>query len=273
MLFAIVAPILLSVYYSMTIWAGFGKMTFVGLKNFGDVLFADSTFWRSVLNAIILALVTIFIQNPIAFIIAASLRRIGKGSRTFRTIYFIPAILTVVVITKLWVSIFNPNYGLLNKLLHDIGFKSVSIAWLSNPSTALGAVIFIMIWWGFGWALLFYYSGLMTMPKEIEEAAIIDGANPLQMYTRVVIPYIMPVIQAVLIIDVISSLKQMEVIYLSTNGAPGDASQFVANYLYTKAFTYSQYGYGSAVSVVFVVVALVLTLITRRLTNQSPEID
>ena len=273
MLFAIVAPILLSIYYSMTTWAGFGKLTFVGMKNFREVLFTDTTFWRSVLNAVILMFVTIFIQNPIAFALAGVLRRVGKGSRMFRTIYFVPAILTVVVITKLWVSIYNPNYGLLNKVLHDIGFKSISIAWLSNTSTALGAVIFIMIWWGFGWALLFYYSGLMTMPKEIEEAAIIDGANSLQMYTRVVIPYLMPVIQAVIIIAVISSLKQMEVIYLSTNGQPGDVSQFVANYLYLKAFTYSQYGYGSAVSVVFVVVAIVFTLITRRLTNQSPEAD
>jgi len=272
MLFAIVAPILLSIYYGLTSWAGFGKLTFVGLRNYRDIITADPTFWHSLANAVILALVTIFIQNPVAFVIAAALTKV-KRSRIFRTIYFIPAILTVVVVTRLWVSIFNPNYGLLNKVIHALGFSQFSVAWLSNPSTALWSVIFIMIWYGFGWALLFYYSGLMTMSPEIEEAAVIDGANRWQLYTRVVIPYIFPVIQAVLIIDVISSLKQMEVIYLSTNGAPGDATQFIANYLYIKAFMYSQYGYGSAISVMFVVIALILTLVTRGLTNRNPGVE
>ena len=272
MLFAIVAPILLSVYYSLTHWAGFGKLTFIGLGNYRTLIATDSTFWRSLLNAVVLALVTIFIQNPIAFMIAALLRKV-KSSRVFRTIYFVPAILTVVVITKLWVSIFNPNYGLLNKLLRAVGLQRFAVAWLSDQSTAIWSVIFIMIWYGFGWALLFYYSGLMTMSKEVEEAAIIDGASRWQLYTRIIIPYIFPVIQAVLIIDVISSLKQMEVIYLSTNGAPGDTTQFVANYLYTKAFTYSEYGYGSAISVLFVVIALILTIVTRGLTNRSSDVD
>ncbi len=272
MLFAIVAPILMSIYYGLTSWAGFGKLTFVGLRNYRQIITADPTFWHSLGNAVILALVTIVIQNPVAFMIAAALTKV-KRSRIFRTIYFIPAILTVVVVTKLWVSIFNPNYGLLNKIIHGLGFSQFSVAWLSNPSTALLSVIFIMIWYGFGWALLFYYSGLMTMSPEVEEAAVIDGANKWQLYTRVIIPYIFPVIQAVLIIDVISSLKQMEVIYLSTNGAPGDTTQFIANYLYVKAFMYSQYGYGSAISVMFVVIALILTLITRGLTNRNPGVD
>lgn len=272
MLFAIVAPILLSVYYGLTSWAGFGKLTFVGLRNYRQIITADPTFWHSLLNAVILALVTIFIQNPVAFMIAAVLTKV-KRSRVFRTIYFIPAILTVVVVTKLWVSVFNPNYGLLNKVIHGLGFTKFSVAWLSNPGTALWATIFIMIWYGFGWALLFYYSGLMTMSKEVEEAAVIDGANRWQLYTRVVIPYIFPVVQAVLIIDVISSLKQMEIIYLSTNGAPGDATQFIANYLYIKAFMYSQYGYGSAISVMFVIIALILTLVTQGLTNRNPGVD
>jgi raffinose/stachyose/melibiose transport system permease protein len=177
------------------------------------------------------------------------------------------------VITKLWVNIFNPTYGLLNKMLKGLGLETLTTAWLSNPSTALFAVIFIMIWYGFGWALLFYYSGLVTVPKDLEEAALIDGASPPQLYTRVVIPYILPVIQAVLIIDVISCLKQMEIVYLSTAGAPGDRTQFIANYLYIKAFTYSQYGYGNAISVLFVIVAVLLTILTRRLTWQSPDVD
>ncbi len=272
MLFAIVAPIALSVYYSFTSWSGFGKLTFVGFHNYRELILSDSTFWRSLANAGLLALVTVLVQNPIAFLLAVALSKIGR-SRLFRTIYFVPAILPVVVITKLWVGIFNPNYGLLNKVLQGLGLRGFQLAWLSDPATALWSLIFVMIWYGFGWALLFYYSGLMTMSREVEEAAIIDGVSRLQLYTRVVIPYIFPVVQAVLIIAVVSSLKQMEVIYLSTNGAPGDTTQFVANYLYLKAFSYGEYGYGSAISVVFVAVALLVTAATRRMTSRDPGVD
>jgi raffinose/stachyose/melibiose transport system permease protein len=273
MLFSIAAPVILSVYYSLTQWAGFGDLSFIGFKNYRDILLTDRTFWLSLLNALVLMVITIFIQNPIAFVLAAILTKVRKGSRFFRTVFFVPAIISVVVITKLWVNIFNPTYGLVNKLLKGLGLEALATAWLSNPNTALFAVIFIMIWYGFGWALLFYYSGLVTVPRDLEEAGLIDGASPLQLYTRVIIPYILPVIQAVLIIAVVSCLKQMEIVYLSTAGAPGDRTQFIANYLYLKAFTYSQYGYGNAISVLFVVVAILLTILTRRITWQSPDVD
>lgn len=273
MLFAIAAPVVLSVYYSLTRWAGFGDLAFVGFENYRNILLADRTFWLSLGNALALMAVTIFIQNPIAFLLAAVLTRVRRGSRFFRTVYFVPAIISVVVITKLWVNIFNPSYGLLNKLIAGLGLTPPATAWLSNPGTALFAVIFIIVWYGFGWALLFYFSGLVTVPRELEEAGIIDGASPFQLYTRIVIPYILPVIQAVLIIDVVSCLKQMEIIYLSTAGAPGDRTQFIANYLYLKAFNYSQYGYGTAISVLFVIVAVVLTILTRRVTWHSPDVE
>ena len=273
MIFSIAAPVALSGYYSLTRWAGFGKLTFIGFQNYRSILLTDRTFWLSLFNALVLMAITIFIQNPIAFVLAAVLTRVRKHSRFFRTVYFVPAIISVVVITKLWVNIFNPTYGLLNKVLKGLGLEMLTTAWLSDPNTALFAVIFIMIWYGFGWALLFYYSGLVTVPKELEEAGIIDGASSMQLYTRVIIPYILPVIQAVLIIDVVSCLKQMEIVYLSTAGAPGDRTQFIANYLYIKAFTYSQYGYGNAIGVLFVIVAVLLTILTRRITWRSPDVD
>lgn len=270
MAMAIGVPLCLSVYYSLTNWAGFGKMTFVGFENFQELILHDTTFWKSLIHALILAAVTLFIQNPIAFVLAALLTKVKKGGRFFRTVYFIPAVLSVVVITKMWVHVFNPTYGILNKGLRAIGvYNLATIGWLSNPKTALGAVIFIIIWHGFGWALLFYYTGLMTVPKDLEEAARIDGASWFQLYTRVIIPYIMPVMQSVAIIGIIACLKQMEIVYLSTEGGPGDITQFVANYLYIKAFKYSQYGYGNAISVVFFFIAMGLVLLTRKLTHRE----
>jgi raffinose/stachyose/melibiose transport system permease protein len=266
MLFAILAPLVVSLYFSFMKWSGFGTARFVGLQNFSELLFHDATFGRSLLNTVILMAVTIFFQNPIAFMVAATLSKLGKkASRILRTIYFVPATLSLVVVTRLWVNIFNPTYGFLNKLIQFFGVQGFSHPWLSDPRTALGAVIWIIIWQGFGWALLFYYSGIVTVPKELEEAAVVDGANRFQLYSKIIIPYLLPVIQAVIVIDVISSLKQMEMIYLSTEGGPGDHTQFIAVYLYQKAFKYSEYGYGNAISVVFVIVAVVLTILIERL--------
>jgi raffinose/stachyose/melibiose transport system permease protein len=274
MVFALIVPIGFSFYFSLTDWAGFGAFNPVGAANYKEILTADPVFWRSLVNALILMAVTIFIQNPVAFALAALLAHISqKASQIFRSIFFVPAVLSVVVITKLWVNIFNPTYGILNKLLRLAGLKSLAVSWLSNPHTALGSVIWIIIWQGFGWALLFYYTGLMTVPKEIEEAAVVDGASWPQTYTRIILPYMFPVISSVIVIDVISSLKQMEMIYLSTDGGPGQLTQFIAVYLYQKAFVASQYGYGNALSILFVVVAVGITVLVQRLFRSEGEIQ
>ena len=272
MVFALVVPIGFSAYYGLTDWAGFGKYHMIGLENYREILTADPVFWRALLNALILMLVTIFIQNPAAFALAAVLSHLpARFSRLLRTVYFVPAVLSLVVITKLWVNIFNPTYGILNKFLHLIGLKSITISWLSSPHTALGAVLWIILWQGFGWALLFYYTGLMTVPSEIEGAARVDGASWLQAHLRVIIPFMFPVISAVIVIDVISSLRQMEIIFLSTEGGPGQLTQFVSVYLYQKAFIASAYGYGNALSVLFVLVAVGLTLVVQRILRRNDD--
>ncbi|HEY9593575.1 MAG TPA: sugar ABC transporter permease, partial [Spirochaetia bacterium] len=243
--FSLVVPIGFSAYFSLTDWAGFGKFHMVGLANYREILLEDPVFWRSLLNALLLMVVTIGVQNPVAFALAAILAHLPERfSRVLRTVYFIPAVLSLVVVSKLWVNIFNPTYGILNKTLHAIGLTGITVSWLSDPRTALGSVIWIIVWQGFGWALLFYYTGLMTVPKDIEEAARVDGAGWWRAYTGIIIPFMLPVISAVIVIDVISCLKQMEMIYLTTEGGPGQLTQFVSVYLYEKAFVSSQYGYG-----------------------------
>jgi raffinose/stachyose/melibiose transport system permease protein len=269
LLFALIAPIILSVYYGMTDWSGLGKMNFIGLANFKEILWHDSTFWISLFNALLLTLVTVLVQNPFAFIICIALLSIKKGGQLFRTIYFIPAIISIVVTTKLWVFIFNPTYGLLNKALSLLGLSFLKLNWLSDLHTAIWSVIFIVIWQGLGWAVLFYYAGLVGIPIELKEAARIDGANGFKLYSRVVLPLMMPVIKSILIIDLISCFKQMETVFLSTGGGPGDKTQFLANYLYQKAFSYSQYGYGNAISVLFVIICIAGTVILNKLTQQD----
>src|SRR5213078_1509222 len=262
--FSLVVPLGFSAYFSITDSAGFGEYHIVGADNYREIL-GDEVFWRSLRNVVLLIAVTIFLQNPIAFVLAAVLSRLSaRVSRILRTVYFVPAVLSLVVVAKLWVAVFNPTFGVLDKLLRAVGLDALAVSWLSNPRTAVAAVLWIIVWQGFGWALLFYYAALMTVPRELEDAARVDGASWPQIYRHVIIPYIAPVIAAVIVIDVISSMKQMELIYLTTAGGPGQLTQFLGNYLYQKAFVAGEYGYGNALSVVFVVVSLVLSLVVLR---------
>ena len=271
MLFAVAIPLVISLGLSFVKWTGFGPMKFIGFDNYIR-LAKDGLFWRSLYNVSLLILVTVFIQNVFAFFIASALTKLSqKSSRILRTVYFIPATLSLVVVTKLWVSIFHPSYGMLNKILASMGFPDMQFAWLANTKTAIWAVIWIIIWQGFGWAVLFFYGGLMTVPKELEEAAVVDGAGRLQLQFHVVLPCMLPVIQSIIIIDIISSLKQMEMIYLSTEGGPGGTTQFLAVYLYLRAFKYGEYGYGNAISVMFVILAVVITLLVQRMFRKSLE--
>ena len=274
MVFAMIIPIGFSVYYSLTDWAGIGAYHMIGGDNFIQILFNDPTFWRSLANVGILILVTVCLQNPLAFMLAAVLARVSlRLSRVLRTVYFIPAVLSLVVVTALWVNIMNPSFGILDKILSLFTGAPVMTSWLGNPVTAIWAVIWIIIWQGFGWALLFFYTGLMTVPAELQEAATIDGADRWTTFTKIILPVMYPVISAVVVIDVISSMKQMEMIFLSTGGGPGDLTQFTAVYLYQKAFVASQYGYGNALSVLFVVVAVGLTLIVQRFFKTEGEVE
>jgi raffinose/stachyose/melibiose transport system permease protein len=263
--FSLAVPLAFSVYYSFTDWDGVSDYQNIGLDNYRSILTDDPVFWRSLRNVVLLIAVTIFVQNPIAFALAAVLSRLSaRASRLLRTVYFVPAALSLVIVAKLWVDVFNPTYGVLNKLLRTVGLDALAVSWLSNPSTSLAAVIWIIVWQGFGWALLFYYAALVTVPRDLEEAARVDGASWLQTYRHVIIPHLAPVIATVIVIDVISSMKQMELIYLTTGGGPGQLTQFLGVYLYQKAFVAGEYGYGNALSVLFVIVAAGLTWMAQR---------
>jgi raffinose/stachyose/melibiose transport system permease protein len=265
MIFAMVVPICFSLFYSFTDWTGVGKIDFVGFRNFREILVSDTTFRRSLANVLILLAVMVVVENPLAFALAAVLTGLReKESRFFRTIYFIPVVLSMVVITALWRNVLNPTYGIFNKLLSMLLGVPIANAWLANPSTALGSVIWIIVWQNFGWNLLILFSGLIAVPKELIEAARVDGAGRWTTYTKVIIPSMYSVISMSIVSQVIWGMKQMEIPFLATNGGPGDLTQFAAVYLYQKAFVSGEYGYGNALSTLFVVFAMGLTIAVQR---------
>ena len=262
---AVLFPIFKSVYYGMTDWKGIGAFNFVGLDNFIKVLTDDKVFRESLLHAGTLAILTVVIQHPVAMFFAIIIDRIGGRRETFfRAVFFIPCVISIVVIAQMWVGIYNADYGLLNTALEFLHLDALKQDWLGNFHIALYSVVFVIMWVGFGYAFLIYYSGVKGVPEELYEAGLIDGASGWQRFRYITLPLLKPVIWVNITLAIVSSLKQMEPIYLMTNGGPGSTTQFVANYLYVQAFNAKKYGYANAISVVFVIVCLIVTVLLQR---------
>ena len=262
-LFAILAPICLSVYYGFTDYSGMGTYQMIGIENY-KTLMHDEAFWTSLRNSLLLAIGFIFIQHPLALIVAAVLDKLrGRGENFFRCIYFIPNVISVAVIAYLWKFIYKPDFGLLNNIIKAFGGKG-DINWFSND-TAIWSVLVVLIWHGFGWGMLIYYTGIKNIDPVLYEAAAIDGANQRTIFLRITLPLMKPVIQVNVTMAVISALKQMETVYLLTNGGPGNSTQFAANYLYQQAFKAFKYGYGNAIGVVFIIICLAATVVLNKI--------
>lgn len=268
-LFAVLAPICLSVYYGFTDYSGMGEIRWIGLENY-KTLIADKAFGRSLLNSLLLAIGFICIQHPLALIVAAVLDKLqGKAEGIFRCIYFIPNVISVAVIAYLWKFIYNPDFGLLNNVLKAFGYEE-KINWLSQQN-AIWSVLLVLIWHGFGWGMLIYYTGIKNIDPVLYEAASIDGADWWTTFFRVTLPLMKPVIQINVTMAIISALKQMETIYLLTNGGPANSTQFAANYLYQQAFKAFKYGYGNAIGVVFIVICICTTVVLNTVFREKQE--
>lgn len=215
-LFAILAPICLSVYYGFTDYSGMGQAHFIGWQNYKKLI-VDANFWMSMRNSLLLAIGFICIQHPLAMITAAVLDKLGgKGESFFRCVFFIPNVISVAVIAYLWKFIYNPDFGLLNNIIKAFGGKG-GINWFSSDK-AIWAVLVVLIWHGFGWGMLIYYTGIKNIDPVLYEAAAIDGANQRTTFLKITLPLMKPVIQVNVTMAVISALKQMETVYLLTNG-------------------------------------------------------
>ncbi|MBU5480334.1 carbohydrate ABC transporter permease [Blautia sp. MSJ-19] len=267
--FAILAPICLSVYYGFTEYSGMGTATFIGMENYKKLM-TDKAFWMSMRNSLLLAIGFICIQHPLAMITAAILDKLGgRGEGFFRCVYFIPNVISVAVIAYLWKFIYNPDFGLLNNIIKAFGGKG-DINWFSTDN-AIWSVLIVLIWHGFGWGMLIYYTGIKNIDPVLYEAAAIDGADQKTTFLKITLPLMKPVIQVNVTMAVISALKQMETVYLLTNGGPGNSTQFAANYLYQQAFKAFKYGYGNAIGVVFIIICLITTVVLNKIFEERDD--
>lgn len=262
--FAIVlVPIFVSSYYSLLDWNGVGKGTFIGLQNYVE-MFTSHRALSSMKNSLLFAAASIFIQLPVSLILALILASTIKGEGFYRTVYFIPVLISTVVIAQLWSKIYNADYGLLNTLLKDIGLSSLAQDWLGQKNTALISSFIPTLWQYVGYHMLLIYAGAKSISQDIFEAAKIDGASPVRTAISITIPLMKPILKVCLVFSIIGALKVFDLVYVLTGGGPFFSTEVPSTLMYTTIFDTYRYGYGSALSVFIILECLVFTVVINK---------
>jgi raffinose/stachyose/melibiose transport system permease protein len=271
----VIIPILQSVFLSFYDWNGLQKLNwefftknFIGFDNFATIL-ADKVFITAIKNGFIIVALSLAIQLPLALGLAIMVGRGLPGRAFFRTVFFLPYVFSEVMTAIIFLNLFNadPDRGLINALLVLIpGVKAQG--WLGNLSLVMPVLFVVMTWKYFGLYLLLYMAGLQNIPAELEEAAIIDGANKRQVLTNITIPLLGSTIRTTAYLSIIGSLQQFILVWIMTKGGPVNASEMMATYMYRYSFVRLDFGYGSAAAIIMFLVCLIVSLLYQRLFPQ-----
>ena len=256
LLFTII-PVFFSFYMSLTDWNILSAPSFIGLENYQDI-FKDALAKETFLNTFYFTVVSVPINVIFTLILAIFLNQKIKGITFFRTAFYLPVISASVAVSLMFMWILANN-GLLNQMLESIGLEPVR--WLTNPKIALNSVIGVTIWKGLGFNMIIFLAALQDIPKELLEAAAIDGANRIQQYLKITIPLISPIIFFVTITGVIGSFQSFDLVYNMTKGGPGHATTVIGYYIWKQAFDYMHMGYGAALAFIVFIAILILTII------------
>ena len=253
----VMVPILVSIYYSCLDWNGIGKKSFVGFNNYIK-LFGDSVFRQAFGNNIIYIVIVMVLQLGFGFSIAVLLTYLKKGRGFIQTVYYIPSVITVIAISQLFTGFYSYEpLGLFNIFRKMLGMEPV--AFLSEYKTVLWAVASVEGWQYIGIYMIIFYSALVSVSPDILEAARIDGATELQILVKIRIPAIANVIMLSCILSLVGALRGFAAPMNMTKGGPNHRSEILATYMYKKAFTSRDYGYGSAIVILSIIGVLLIS--------------
>lgn len=261
----VIYPILGSLYYSLTNWDGLDpNLHFVGLANFQQLL-SDSSVFTDLRNTLIFAGGVMILQNGIALLLAIILDGFLRRLPFLRVLFLIPAMLSPLAIGYIWSYIYNPLFGFLNAFLSKIGLAGWQQDWLGNTHLTLSSLIVTNSWEWMGFSMVIFLAGLQAVPTELYEAANIDGTSGWQRFRHITFPLIAPSVTINVVLTLIGSMKVFDLIFVMTNGGPGDASESLALRIYKEAFTLNHFGYATAVGIVMSLLILGLSVVNLRL--------
>ncbi len=258
----LIVPIAMSAYYSFMNWSGFNTPVYIGFKNYVELFTSNSiSFVRALKNSLLLAFFSTFIQLPFALWLALKLAKGIRGERAFLSIYFLPVLISTVVIGQLWLKIYNPDYGVLNLALRALGLDKWTRIWLGDRKIALGAAFVPVLWQYVGYHMLLMYAGIKGVPPDLNEAAMLDGCTEGQLNRYIIIPYIKPIMRVSVIFAVTGSLKSFDLIYVLTNGGPNHATEVPSTLMINLLFLRNRYGMGSTIAVLLIVLCFAFALL------------
>ncbi len=252
----IIIPIFVSFGLGFVEWDLVSPPEFVGTRNYAE-LFSEEIFYRVLWNTLYYAFVTAVFSIVIPLVLAYALDRKIKGAAFYKSAYFLPYVTPMIVIAIVWTWIFDPNYGILNWLL-GIGD---SIKWLYDEKFAMPALIIVSVWKNIGYNMIIFLAGLQAIPDSVNEASELDGATGAKRFFLVTLPLLTPTLFFVSIMTVISSFQVFDLIYLMTEGGPGNSTMIMVYWLFKQAFEYFNIGKASAIAYILFIIILVLTLI------------
>jgi len=253
-------------------WDGISAhMTFVGLHNFATALFHDIPWRVSLVNAGIITILALTFQNILALILAIIVDREIKGKNFYRVVFYLPPVLSGIVVGLVWNWIFDGSHGLLNHFLEVMGHPEWARAWLADPQTALYGVAVIHMWKGFGWGFVILLAGLQAIPRELGEAARVDGASEWYIFSRITAPLMLPVFFLVSILTILGTMQIYDIIISTTNGGPGYHTEVPITRILAAMLGSSRFGYACALGIIFGVILLAVSMVQMRLSKWSAK--
>ena len=256
-------PMVYSIFLSLAKWDIIGTPRFIGLGNYQRALFKDDLFWQSLKVTLVYSFGEVPLRLTVGLLLALLLNQ-GVWLRAFfRTLFYVPSVISGVAVALLWMWVFNPDFGVLNYVLGLVGIQGPQ--WIYSEEWALPSLI-IMSVWGAGQGMIIFLAGLQGVPQSLYDAAVVDGAGAWRKFWNVTLPMLSPVVLFNLVMGVINSLQVFTQAFVMTNGGPHYATYFMVLYIYNLAFNYLDMGMASTVAWALFVVILVLTLLIFRST-------
>jgi len=259
-------PIFFSFFLIFHRWNIVGPMKWVGLANF-NMMFSDPLFWTSIYNTIIFLLIHIPLQVAVALVLAEVLNQKIKARAFFRAAFFMPVVVSGVVVTILWKQLYSTDTGLLNNLLMVIGFGKVE--WLTSTAMAMPSIAIMATWKNVGLYMILFLAGLQSVPAYMYEAADMDGATTLQKFRYITIPAINPVIVMVLILSTIGGFSLFIEPYVMTGGGPLNSTLSTVLYIYRQGFSFYKMGYAATLGFMLAAIIFIVVLIQRKFIEQA----
>lgn len=262
-------PVFTAVNNSFTSWNGISKnVHYIGFDNYVQA-FNDLAFWKSVRNNVYFILFSCFIQIPLIIIFSLLIANVKRFKGLYKTAVFMPSIMSTAVIGILWGFIYNPDFGLANEVLGLFGVSPVY--WLSDKNWAMISILITNAWQWTGFYIVMVLAAILSIPKELDEAAAIDGATGFQRATKITLPLIMPIVSVVIMLSIAGAMKAADIVLVMTKGGPAGSTDVMATYMIRYAITSFRHGFGNSIAVLIFVFTIIITVLYQVLIAKRTE--